>query len=1177
MPSLRFPARVLPLVDALALAAVLALGARASATPQILPSKDTPASKQGGNVAPHLVCTVCGARNYNMKDDGRRDVDGLPIAWCSTCKRDTSQRPSTTAGTEGVPPTPKGKSKVTGKGGRLILPPSYPGESPTAGGGGSVRAPESSGKLASRDRAADEGLSPAAFVLAEVRRQKKVDENLSRRAVQSLLGLGEDGLAAARDGLGSEDAPVLLVSARVLLRSPHSEDADLVFRRLRNPLPSAAGSPLVELALEADPVRATPTFLAELLEHPHAGVRTAAQKHLAALPPAERLAVLHVPLASKRPDARCRAVALASGIDGPEATEVLLERLADPSSNVVGAVVDALAPRESPDLDAKLVGLAFRDRWILRPNACALVAIVEREDRLLRPILDDSRVEPLLAGLKSSDPFISGTCAAALSGIGFRSRDAASTAWLDQDVVDRLVSAVSGRVFHSDLPVLSAPSLRRLELLSGQGIGADGPGWVEWWLHAREGFIARRAWLEVRPEDVPRLSLRYTQAGSDPRDFRLVGPEAGEGLDRSADRSADRRTGEPELLRLTDGQVRALSLALDREEVYGPTRLPGVRGLRGANERTLEVSIGVRGSPGARGKIFVYGPGEHEDWFERSVALALELRERSRWQLYPDPARHATSFELWKEQAAWWAEEHSDLERALRMKGLVLAALPAATGPKELAAIGDLEQSYRAGAAEPKDFAPLRQALAAESYWAEPARRLLALALQAAAAAPLVPEPAAAKPSDDGSAGTAATSPEGEKAAPSTAGTAAPAASPVAGVVATGNAPAAGAAAKPVEMREEPARMLVDLLVEKLSGAPREELAHVFASSGLEFAIAMAGDPRPTVRAAAATAIAESELRGAGKGATEGDASNTPEPQPTAEAIATLMRLLGDRDTTVETAAAEALGNLRVESARTELIVRARLGITDVRIAALKAIGRMKGELVLDALALAAADKDPRVRAAAASGLADLGDKSGAALLIGMLGEGDDSPTTEPARRGLFAMGSAAREDLLRVAQSPTHRARREATLILAKECAAEAASPMMAMLSSDPKDEHVASELAVLTGVDLRGETDPPGAWWAWWDGVVHDDATAWFLSALARAGMNPPPEDTFKGEGTADARQFLVEVLGRKEPHLVERARRELSRMLGRDLGTIPPKGLERDRWIETVRKSIATPQPR
>ena len=333
MPSLRFPAR-------LAFAAVVGvLSGRAAAAPQIPPTKDGPSSK-GGNVAPHLVCTVCGSRNYNIRDDGRRDAEGLPIVWCSTCKRDTSQRPSSGGGSDGIPSTSKPKSKVTGKGGRLILPATYPGDPQTAGAGRpeGARPPESTGTFAPGSSL--EGASPAAFVLAEVRRQKKVDENLTRRAVESLLGLGEDGLAAARDGLAAEDAPVLLVSARVLLRSPHPEDADLVFRRLRNPLPSAAGTPLVELALAADPVRATPTFLAELLEHPHAGVRTAAQKHLAALPPAERLAVLNVPLASKRPDARCRAVALASGIDGPEATEVLLERLADTSSSVVGAVVE---------------------------------------------------------------------------------------------------------------------------------------------------------------------------------------------------------------------------------------------------------------------------------------------------------------------------------------------------------------------------------------------------------------------------------------------------------------------------------------------------------------------------------------------------------------------------------------------------------------------------------------------------------------------------------------------------------------------------------------------------------------------------------------------------------------------------------------------------------------------
>ena len=121
-----------------------------------------------------------------------------------------------------------------------------------------------------------------------------------------------------------------------------------------------------------------------------------------------------------------------------------------------------------------------------------------------------------------------------------------------------------------------------------------------------------------------------------------------------------------------------------------------------------------------------------------------------------------------------------------------------------------------------------------------------------------------------------------------------------------------------------------------------------------------------------------------------------------------------------------------------------------------------------------------------------------------------------------------------------------------------------------------------MLTGVDFRNEPDPAGAWWTWWDGVVHDDALSWFLSALARAGLSPPPRDAFEGAGRPEARLLLCDALARPEPQLVERARRELARMLGRDppggeplgreLETVPPRGPDRDHWIAGLRKSLA-----
>ena len=293
--------------------------------------------------------------------------------------------------------------------------------------------------------------------------------------------------------------------------------------------------------------------------------------------------------------------------------------------------------------------------------------------------------------------------------------------------------------------------------------------------------------------------------------------------------------------------------------------------------------------------------------------------------------------------------------------------------------------------------------------------------------------------------------------------------------------------------------------------------------------------------------------------------------QPDAQDLAVLVKLLDDKERDVEIAAVLTLGEHRVESARTELLVRARLGTTPVRVAALQAIGKLGGEFVLDALALATSDPDVQVRVAAAKGLAELADPSSIQLFIGMLAEGRDGAVFEPVHAALMKLGKTAWPDLMRVAHTPGHRARREATLLLSEQAVPEAASALMTMLTTTPTDAGIANELAVLTCVDFRGQPDPSGAWWNWWDGVVHDDSLAWFLGALERAGIAPPEREAFGGSGTPQARQFLCAVMSRPEGHLVERARRELSRLVGRDLGEIPPRGSARDAWLATLRESL------
>ena len=54
---------------------------------------------------------------------------------------------------------------------------------------------------------------------------------------------------------------------------------------------------------------------------------------------------------------------------------------------------------------------------------------------------------------------------------------------------------------------------------------------------------------------------------------------------------------------------------------------------------------------------------------------------------------------------------------------------------------------------------------------------------------------------------------------------------------------------------------------------------------------------------------------------------------------------------------------------------------------------------------------------------------------------------------------------------------------------------------------------------------------------------------------------------EDLRDAVAFLVEIMRREEGWLVERSQRELERLLGRDLGTVPPRGEQRDAWLTTL----------
>ena len=349
---------------------------------------------------------------------------------------------------------------------------------------------------------------------------------------------------------------------------------------------------------------------------------------------------------------------------------------------------------------------------------------------------------------------------------------------------------------------------------------------------------------------------------------------------------------------------------------------------------------------------------------------------------------------------------------------------------------------------------------------------------------------------------------------------------------------------------------LLAVLAGGLGRAAEEDLVRVLGASGEEAVLQAARGADPLLRAVSARVLAS--LPGA--------------PDAPGEAArAELLRLFADPVPSVELEAVRAAGEARLEAARGELLARARLGRGEVRAEALRALGRLGGDEAREVLVLALAESEPAIQRAALDGLAELGDPRTAHLLASVFARGPGSPLFETARAALLALGDAAVPALSRLSLSPATETRREAALLLARQGVAEAASTLLRILTEDPLDATVAAELAVLSGVDHRGEDDPAEAWWSWWDLVVHDDALAWILGAAEAEGLRAPPRAVFDGPPTEEAALFFLELLELPALHLQERARRELSRLLGRELGEPPARGAARAAWLEGLREDV------
>lgn len=958
---------------------------------------------------------------------------------------------------------------------------------------------------------ADAPTGVAGFVLAELRKQRALDHPLVDQAARSLIQLGDAGLAAGRYALASEHGPTIVAGARVLLAGGVERDFELVVTRLESKLAPNVATAVMRALIDIDPVRASPRLFSQLLGHRQGAVRALAYRQLSERLSPDLLPYLRYALGCEQSDGRHRAVELVAAIPGRESTELLLERLKDRSAIVAYRAATALGLRDDEGLDAALLGRAFGSRWVLREGAYALVALLEREDTTLRPILGPAHVEPLLGGLERDDPFVSSVCAAALAGIGFRADESFPTPWLDRDVPVRLLTLVSGQEFSNDFSSAIGVASRRLVLITGEDFGSNGPAWVQWWTAQKGGFRAARAALAIDAADLGRVefSVRATAGRADA--YTLVGPEAAEAA------FASERAGE--VFVVPTAELGLLVELARREGLLSAERLPGTRGRIDAGSRSLELAVA------GRSKLFRCGADADEPWFERVFEALAAARERQTWQRYRDTQRFATQLDWWRAEREWWDGEHTELERKLRLKDGIFAALATAPLLERDRMLRELDALYADDAVvSANDFATLVARLREENAANERAKRTIAFALRAARSlGPVAPN-----------AGAEGTEP---------------------------NAAAKDAAAPAPEIAPEFANDLALAIAESLgtSGAP--EIARVLAASGRANVRAAAAHPEPLLRIVAAGELARSGA------AADADAD-----------WQVLVRLLEDPVPPVQVATVLALGEHKVEAARTPLLLLARTADGKLRAAALEAAGRLGGDGAFDALMIGLSSGDSSLELAAARGLAALGDPRTAPLFTSMLAKGQNSVLYAPAREGLLRLGASAHDELLRAARA-TGAVRREAALLLAEQRAPESAPILMTLFTETPNDSKVASELCILTCVDLRDADDPAGAWWDWWDSVVHDDPLAWLRQGAERAGVEAPPAEAFvgqNGKGTRAGLEFLCRLAARAEPHLAERARRELCVFAGRELGSLPVVGPERDAWLAGLAESLAARFP-
>ena len=1002
-------------------------------------------------------------------------------AQVATAQLDLPERPTPPPTEDGVdlPPAPRGDvapgNKGSGQRGGLSLPGSR---------GGPVTPKEASGIA---EIPAESGSVEALF--NEVRKLKVADNALVKTSAKQLAEMGPNAWIAARNQLSDSSPSVIMTAARTLLLVGASGDRELIRQRLDRKVPSRVVGPLVDLLVETEPAATRQALVMDLAEGRYGSVRKQALDHLdkLVLGPSTLLQMK----ASNHTEVRALSYTKLARLDGVSAAlmggddalnKELLAGLEDSSARVAEAASLGISSRISGPNDP-LVQKLMRD-YRLRDvddhrGAQALVALIKAEERLGEALINEEEGLYLLIMMQRGTPFVRAATSTALAGIGFRSTQ--PSPWLDNEVTSTLISSIAGEEYYPEFNQIRDSSLRRLERITGQSFGDEGPLWKSWWNQTGGKFHALRAVLAIGPEDHVRLEVRFM----DPLNgsaYRLLGPEAV---------AAEMPFPGPSLRLLPEDSARLLA-ALAKAGVLGADRLPGLHGQANGLESQLAIAVDQHS------KAFRQGSGPMAEWLEPVLEDVAATYAHNEWQLFPLPAdQMPEGIDYYAFEAPWWAAPRTELERDRHLASLILSNMRLHAPLDRTRHVNALKR-LPDGTLGQEHFDALADRFQEEDYLGERARDLLALAEKAGL-----------------NGGT--------------------------------------------QLSDDDAGRLLDVLVSQGSSNRQPLLAEVARLATPAFARTLALDPRGDLRAVAANVLAHGDR----------------EP----EDMALLRSLIVDSNPMVEAAAVLAVSDANLGEFRDSIYARARVADPIVRIAAIRGVGLMGGAGAVDILRLVVLYRDTEIKLAGAEALADLADPSGATLLSQMFASGERSPFFSAARRGLLAIGEPGWDDLLKIARTSSHPAGRSAMLLLAEQGVAEVMTTMLQVLTDNPTDAVMARELAMLTGVDYRMQTDPAREWWVWHDAKRDMTALEWFAEGanawidasgnldLMASGLRFKAADLV-GDGNEDGARALIEFIRNTPADFLElRALRELRRLLEESKLNLPPKGRMRDEWCDVL----------